>query len=160
MLKINRNKTTNEEDMHEVHPSPVLKSRFNFGKPTHSIDNCHCKQCNEMDFSRSEPGEHHDRCGCHICFMNDSKEAGQLNKEKLRNIIKNFLSRKDNLQPSENLETHPKNCMCIGHLHYYRNNKIHILDNFLKTENKNISKSNDSLKPEKKTENQNQDLNL
>ena len=41
------------------------------------------------------------------------------------------MSRKDSSGASIPLELHPEDCMCIKHLHYYRVNKISVLDKFL-----------------------------
>ena len=48
--------------------------------------------------------------------------------------------------------------MCIRHLLYYRENKIHILENFLKAENKNTDNSNNSSKLKEKLENKNPEI--
>ena len=53
------------------------------------------------------------------------------------------MSRKDSGGTSIPLELHPEECMCIKHLHYYRVNKISVLDNFLaKQDNSDTSSIN------------------
>ena len=91
---------------------------------------CECQQCSQKEIT-PEIGNHHDRCGCNDCFTKDCKETKPLTKDRLINIIKNFLSRKDSGGTSMPLELHPEDCMCIKHLHYYRVNKSTALDNFL-----------------------------
>ena len=91
-------------------------------------NNCECQECIQNE-NASKPTTHHERCGCHSCFLENCSENRSLNKDKLRNIIRNFLLRKDNI--ASDLKSHHEECMCVSHLLYYRENKISVLDNFL-----------------------------
>ena len=143
-LRLNR-QTTSENNMTEdISPSPVFQSRFlNIAKASKDVQGnkeCECQYCTQEGVTPLTVN-HHEQCGCNNCFLKDCKETMPLNKDKLRNIIRNFLSRKDSSGTSSPLESHPEDCMCIKHLHYYRTSKILILDNFLSKQGLNISQN-------------------
>ena len=100
---------------------------------------CECQQCSQNDAAPGI-GSHHERCGCNNCFIRDCKETKPLTKDKLSNIVRNFMSRKDSSGTSMPLELYPEDCMCIKHLHYYRVNKISVLNKFLAKQDFKLSK--------------------
>ena len=63
--------------------------------------------------------------------------------DKLRNTIRNFLSRKDKI--TSDLQSHHEECMCVGHLVYYKEHRISVLDHFLEKQ-KNEDKDDVSSK--------------
>ena len=133
ILKLNRQTTPENDLLDEITPSPVFQSRYlKIMKDAKDklVNKCECQQCSQKD-TTPEIENHHERCGCNKCFTKDCNETKPLTKDKLLNIIKNFLSRKDSSGASIPLELHPEDCMCIKHLHYYRVNKISVLDKFL-----------------------------
>lgn len=138
-------------------PSPIFKSRFEgctIGSKIEQDDCCECQDCIQTDAAPVSEF-HHERCGCNACFIKDCKETKPLTKDKLRNIVRNFLSRKDTT--SRNLELHPKDCMCISHLLYYRENRISVLDKFLETQKSvnEINSANSSVNSTKDSETSN-----
>ena len=74
--------------------------------------------------------QHHNRCGCHDCFVTVSKKQDPLTKEKLKEIIRNFMEAREKANLGA-LSDHPENCMCVNHLMHYKRNNIKILDNYL-----------------------------
>ena len=76
----------NQVVLDDISPSPVFESKFkdkaNYKEKENS--NCECQQCiqNENTFKTAT---HHDRCGCHSCFLEHCTADKSLNKDKLRN---------------------------------------------------------------------------
>ena len=117
--------------VNEISPSPVFPSRFSRNIETNKerqySNCCECQRC--VSISAPNIGPHHEQCGWHFCFLKDCRETKPLVKDKLINIIRNFLSKRD--CTAKNLSYHPEECMCINHLRYYKENHITILDKFL-----------------------------
>ena len=147
VLKLNRQTSSDKDLLDDVSPSPIFKSRFsNIMKTSKDLQEnkvCECQLCIQEGVT-SQAAIHHDRCGCNNCFLKDCKETIPLTRDKLRNVIRNFLSRKDSSGTSNPIESHPENCMCIKHLHYYRTNKISMLDNFLTKQDDNSQNETNS----------------
>ena len=127
MLKLKRQTSSKENEL-DISPSPIFKSKIKTTKEIHQST----KENNECSSKGSEPNvnQHHDLCGCHECFIVNCNAAKPLTKDKLRNVIRNFISNKEKTKP-DILEMHQDDCMCINHLLHYRENKISILDKFL-----------------------------
>ena len=146
ILTLKRQTSSKENQIEEVSPSPVFQSKFkNISKSREMQNsNCKCQQCIQNG-NTSRLATHHERCGCHSCFSENCNENKPLTKDKLRNLIRNFLSRKDNI--TSDLQSHRKDCMCVNHLLYYRENRISVLDQFLdKHKNENENKTSVSSK--------------
>ena len=150
ILRLNRQKSSEDDMIDDVSPSPVFQSRFaNMMKVTKDeLENkkCQCQQCSQEEVPL-QIGNHHERCGCNDCFLQDCKETKPLTKDKLRNVVRNFLSRKDSSGILSPLESHAEDCMCIKHLHYYRVSKIAVLDNFIAKLDHNSSQSETNIEP-------------
>ena len=160
IIKLNRQASPESDLLDDIDPSPVFPSKYlnlmKNAKDKPENKKCECQKCSQKD-NTPEMGNHHEQCGCNNCFIQDCKENEPLTKDRLRNIIRNFLSRKDSSSTTIPLELHPEDCMCIKHLHYYRTNKIKILDNLLaKQDNSNFPNeySTDTEVSEIQTENQ------
>ena len=160
IIKLNRQTTPESDLLDDIDPSPVFPSKYlnlmRNAKDKPESKKCECQKCSQKD-NTPEMGNHHEQCGCNNCFIQDCKENEPLTKDRLINIIRNFLSRKDSSSTTIPLELHPEDCMCIKHLHYYRTNKIKILDNLLaKQDNRNSPNeyNTDTEISEVQTENQ------
>ena len=81
---------------------------------------------------------HHERCGCHECFEAFSNEETPLSKEKLRNIIRNFIEARERSNLGA-LSEHQENCMCVNHLIHYKREQIKILDKYLENQEREAS---------------------
>ena len=156
IVKLNRQTTPESDLLDEITPSPVYQSKYlnimKNAKEKQESKMCECQQCSE-EGATPEIGNHHERCGCNNCFTKDCKETKPLTKDKLLNIIRNFMSRKDSGGTSIPLELHPEECMCIKHLHYYRVNKTSVLDNFLAKQDNSDTSSIDTETSKSQTEN-------
>ena len=81
-------------EMEEISPSPVFTPR---SKPLLK------KPCDDKTYGNADPHscppstskDHHDRCGCHFCFEAFSRKEGSLTKEKLVEIVRNFMSTRE-----------------------------------------------------------------
>ena len=96
----------------ELSPSPVL------GRPS-----------TRRSRSSDQIKRHSVSCGCHSCFLSICQQNKIQSKDKLIILIKDFV--KDKHFGSTALNSHRKGCMCVNHLKYYKDQHIHILDNFL-----------------------------
>lgn len=93
-----------------INPSPIIETRIK------CLDKIHLVKA------------HEDSCGCNMCFINLCKR-NDITKDSLINIIRNFISNRNKL--STDIDTHEEGCMCVNHLIHYKEQHIHILDNFL-----------------------------
>ena len=74
---------------------------------------------------------HTSSCGCHDCFLQECNLINPLTKDKLINVIRNFISFKEMPEITQ-LESHHPECMCKDHLLFYKKNKVSVSDKFLK----------------------------
>ena len=149
-----KRQTSRESQVDDINPSPIFPSKFKKKSNSREIQssNCECKECIQNG-NVSKIATHHEHCGCHSCFLEYCNESRPLTKDKLRNIIRNFILRKDNT--TSDFQSHSKDCMCIVHLLHYRENRISILDNFLdkhKTENQTKTPAKQSIEKSNNTE--------
>ena len=130
----------NEVD--SINPSPVFNSRFkNPRKPTSDEiheENCKCLECVQSKFDKHSELPHNDTCGCHECFVHECQAIKPLNKEKLINVIRSFISNRS-LDEDNQIDSHQSGCMCRNHLIYYKKNKVTILDKFLSQQKNDYS---------------------
>ena len=124
-----RRLSRDNSEMEEISPSPVFtpKQKPLLKKLREDIAYASTSKTN-MSLHTSE--QHHNRCGCHDCFVTVSKKEDPLTKEKLKEIIRNFLEAREKANLGA-LSDHPESCMCVNHLIHYKRNSIKILDNFL-----------------------------
>ena len=148
LMKVMANEPCNSEKEPMI-PSPVLKSKLkNTRKPPHSFDlihkeNCICASCTEYTSNTYSKQSHNSYCGCHDCFIEECNAVKPLTKDKLINMIRTFINSKT-LSEKEPLASHQTDCMCKGHLIYYKQNKITILDKLLNQSKEKNNLSNNS----------------
>ena len=124
-------------EMDEISPSPVFppKSKPILKKPR---DEREYDNTSKTSMTDSTSSLHHERCGCHDCFVTISNKETPLSKEKLTNIIRNFMEARERSSLGA-LSAHQENCMCVNHLMYYKRNQIKILDKYLENQGKEAS---------------------
>ena len=124
-------------EMDEISPSPVFppKSKPILKKPR---DEREYDDTSNISLTVSTGSLHHERCGCHDCFVTISNKETPLSKEKLTNIIRNFMEARERSSLGA-LSAHQENCMCINHLMHYKRNQIKILDKYLENQGKEAS---------------------
>ena len=124
-------------EMDEISPSPVFppKSKPILKKPR---DEREYEKTSKTSLTVSASSLHHERCGCHDCFVTISNKETPLSKEKLTNIIRNFMEARERSSLGA-LSAHQENCMCVNHLMHYKRNQIKILDKYLENQGKEAS---------------------
>ena len=115
----------------EITPSPIIS------RPT-------MEKMQSVDLGK----KHSDLCGCHDCFLDLCSENKNINKDSVIVLIRNFIKYR---KETTDLKLHKKGCMCVNHLKYYKENRIHILDTFLETLNTSEKKNNNTSKPHNST---------
>ena len=142
--RVNLSLTTDELD--NITPSPVFPSRMKRimeSKENIHTGNCKCKECLQRETQENTIETHDNLCGCHDCFVNECHIIKPMDKEKLVNTIRSFITNRK-VKNTTKLELHPTDCMCVDHLLYYKKNKILIIDKFM---DKQITKDGSELVP-------------
>ena len=121
-------------EMDEISPSPVFtpKSTPLLKK---SRDDREYDNTSKTSRTINTSNLHHERCGCHECFVAFSNKETPLSKEKLKNIIRNFIEARERSSLGA-LSDHQENCMCVNHLMHYKRNQIKILDKYLENQSR------------------------
>ena len=123
-------KNTNEE----ITPSPVFPTKLKNTNAKTLDKKYQSTKCFTKQADKQSTPTHSSTCGCHDCFVKECLLMKPLSKDKLINIIRNFLANKELLDISE-LESHQPDCMCKHHLIFYKKNKIAVLDRFISKQN-------------------------
>ena len=137
--KIIREATPKIEDVDKVEekitPSPVFPTKFktlvNPSKIKTHGEKCQCIDCVAKELRKQSMSSHTSSCGCHDCFLQECNLINPLTKDKLINVIRNFISFKEMPEITQ-LESHHPECMCKDHLLFYKKNKVSVSDKFLK----------------------------
>ena len=97
--------------------------------------------------SNQQASKHHSSCGCNQCFINLVNETNPETSGSLTTMINNFIKFRTR-DEKEELEKHPEDCMCAGHLLEARTAGAHNVKSLLdKVKQKQMSQGAFKKKP-------------